>query len=76
MDPTEKKTIRLDQLLKLQGAASTGGQAKTMVQGGEVKVNGEVDKRRGRKLQIGDVVEVGGQSITVDEGLLRGDPTP
>ncbi len=76
MDATEKKTIRLDQLLKLQGAASTGGQAKTMVQGGEVKVNGEVDKRRGRKLQIGDVVEAGGKTITVDEALLAGDPEP
>jgi ribosome-associated protein len=74
MDATEKKTIRLDQLLKLQGAATTGGQAKTMVQGGEVKVNGEIDKRRGRKLQAGDVVEVGGKTITIDDALLRGDP--
>ena len=74
MEATEKRTIRLDQLLKLRGAADSGGHAKAMVQAGLVKVNGEVDKRRGRKLQAGDVVEVRGTSIAVDEALLAGDP--
>lgn len=57
--------IRLDQFLKLVGAAQTGGHAKLLVQGGEVKVNGEVDTRRGRKLQGGETVEVDGARYTV-----------
>lgn len=55
----ESDTIRLDQLLKLQGVVSTGGQAKVVIQSGEVRVNGEVETRRGRKLRAGDVVEYG-----------------
>ena len=37
----------------------SGGEAKVLIQGGVVRVNGEVETRRGRKLQKGDVVEVG-----------------
>ena len=66
--------IRLDDLLKLSGIAGSGGQAKAMVQGGQVRVNGEVDTRRGRKLRPGDRVEGGGRTITVDEALLRPPP--
>ena len=72
MEPSEKKTIRLDQLLKLRSVADSGGHAKAMVQNGKVKVNGEVDTRRGRKLVAGDVVEAGGQTLTVDDPLLDG----
>ena len=64
----------LDQLLKLRGAADSGGQAKAMVQAGEVKVNGEVDTRRGRKLQVGDVVEARGRKLTVDASLIASGP--
>jgi ribosome-associated protein len=53
------ETIRLDQFLKLQGAVGTGGQAKLLIQAGEVTVNGEIEIRRGRKLQVGDIVAVG-----------------
>jgi len=63
--------IRLDDVLKLSGIADSGGHAKAMVQGGDVKVNGEVDVRRGRKLRLGDRVEAGGRTIVVDEGMLR-----
>jgi ribosome-associated protein len=62
----EEATIRLDQLLKLRGAAESGGQAKAMVQGGMVKVNGEVETRRGRKLRVGDTVEARGQTMVVE----------
>ncbi len=58
--------IKLDQFLKFMGVAGTGGQAKLMVQEGEVKVNGEVETRRGRKLRRGDVVEVGGARLAVE----------
>lgn len=53
-------TIKLDQYLKLVGAADTGGQAKVLVQNGQVLVNGEVETRRGRQLKSGDAVQVVG----------------
>ncbi len=58
--------IKLDQFLKQKQLAASGGQAKVMVQGGEVQVNGEVELRRGRKLINGDRVEVAGQGFIVD----------
>jgi ribosome-associated protein len=57
--------IKLDQFLKLAGAVETGGQAKIMIQSGEVAVNGQAEERRGRKLIAGDQVEIAGQSYTV-----------
>ncbi len=60
------ETIRLDQFIKFQGIAETGGQAKLLIQDGQVLVNGEPETRRGRKLQIGDVVEVAGERIPVE----------
>jgi len=44
---------------------ATGGHAKLLVQDGEVRVNGAVDRRRGRTLQLGDVVAVGGKEYRV-----------
>jgi ribosome-associated protein len=58
-------TIKLDQFLKLTGAARTGGQAKLMIQGGQVVVNGEIETRRGRKLVGGDRVLVSGEEFVV-----------
>ncbi|MFS8836671.1 RNA-binding S4 domain-containing protein [Synechococcus sp. WC101] len=43
--------------LRLDGS---GGQAKQLIQAGQVRVNGEVETRRGRKLRPGDEVAVGG----------------
>jgi ribosome-associated protein len=57
--------IKLDQFLKLVGIAPTGGQAKLMIQGGEVKVNDTLETRRGRQLATGDKVMVGGQTFEV-----------
>ena len=74
--PGDAKMIRLDQLLKLTGAASSGAEAKHMIQEGGVMVNGAADTRRGRKLYIGDVVELDGKKITVDDALLTREPTP
>ena len=53
-------SIDLDQFLKLAGAVGSGGQAKTVIQGGRVKVNGEVELRRRRALKPGDTVEIDG----------------
>lgn len=46
--------IRLDNLLKFAGIAPTGGQAKFIIQNGEIKVNGEVCTMRGKKMRDGD----------------------
>ena len=58
-------TIRLGQLLKLAGVAESGARARELVQEGEVRVNGEVDTRRGRQLHPGDLVQVGAQTVRV-----------
>jgi len=58
-------TIRLGQLLKLAGLAESGGEARTLVQDGEVRVNGETELRRGRQLHRGDLVEVAGERVRV-----------
>lgn len=57
--------IRLDQLMKLADMVGGGGEAKVVVQDGRVKVNGEVDTRRGKKLRTGDVVEYEGEKVRV-----------
>ena len=49
--------IKLDQLLKAADIASSGGEAKALIQSGEVLVNGEVETRRGRKIYKDFVVE-------------------
>ncbi len=61
-----ERTIRLDQFLKWQSIAGTGGQAKVLIQSGQVQVNGQVETRRSRQLRAGDVVSVDGQSLTVE----------
>ncbi len=50
--------IRLDAFLKFKGIAETGGQAKTFIQDGIVKVNGEVCTARGKKIHKGDTVSI------------------
>ncbi|HKL11433.1 MAG TPA: RNA-binding S4 domain-containing protein [Clostridia bacterium] len=53
----DTETIKLEQFLKFCGEAGTGGNAKIIIHEGLVKVNGEVEKRRGKKLKDEDVVE-------------------
>ena len=57
--------IRLDSLLKLGGAMDTGGQAKFVIQNGEVTVNGETCTMRGKKMRDGDYAEFVGARYTV-----------
>ena len=64
-DITVSGPLRLGEFLKLAGVAGTGGHAKIIVQSGDVAVNGEVETRRGRMLQAGDVVSVGGREYRV-----------
>ena len=48
--------MKLDQFLKWHNLVSSGGEAKTLIKAGQVKVNGELEKRRGRKLVRGEKV--------------------
>ena len=63
----ETEFIRLDALLKFAGAVGTGGEAKLLIQNGEVAVNGETCTMRGKKLYPGDRAELGGQLASVVE---------
>ena len=62
----QKETIRLDQFMKLVGLVKSGGEAKHLIQGGQVTVNGLVETRRSRKLVPGDAVGLGEYSATVE----------
>lgn len=57
--------IKLGQALKAAGLVSSGIEAKVVITEGEVKVNGEVEERRGRKLYDGDIAEFNGQQIQI-----------
>ena len=59
------QVIRLDDFLKWSGLVGTGGEAKFLIQSGEVLVNGQVEIRRRKQLAIGDVVEMMGQKLVV-----------
>ena len=59
------ETIRLGQFLKLSNLVDSGSDAKFLLAGGEVSVNGEVETRRGRQLHAGDIVEFDGVEVRV-----------
>ena len=73
--PAAGAPIRLDQFLKWQALVGTGGEAKQRIQGGEVRVNGFQETRRGRKLKPGDRVVLAGQTVVVPEATASG-PEP
>ena len=62
---SDPEFIRLDQFLKVQQLAASGGEAKWIIKGGAVKVNGRIERRRGRKLFHGDEVAYRGQALRV-----------
>lgn len=53
----ETEYIKLDQFLKYQGIINTGGEAKSLIQEGNIKVNGNIELARGKKLKPGDIIE-------------------
>ncbi len=59
------EVIRLGQFLKLADLVDSGAEAKPLVQSGMVRVNDEVESRRGRQLTRGDVVSVADRSARV-----------
>ena len=69
--PGEPETVAVDppitlgQFVKLAGLAATGGEAKQLITGGLVRVNAEIETRRGHKLTPGDVVDARGTAAQV-----------
>lgn len=65
--PISDQSIKLNQFLKLANLIESGSEAKQVLAGGVVRVNGDVETRRGRQLVIGDVVSLGAQSAQVTQ---------
>ena len=66
--PISDGTIKLGQFLKLANLIDSGSEAKPLLAAGMVRVNGDVETRRGRQLEEGDVVTVAAQSARVVTG--------
>jgi ribosome-associated protein len=66
-------SIRLGQLLKLADLVEDGGEAKAVLAQGFVRVNGEVETRRGRQLVPGDTVDLRGDTVVVESIGIEGD---
>jgi ribosome-associated protein len=61
----EEESIKLGQFLKLANLVESGSMAKQVLAGGVVRVNGDIETRRGRQLERGDVVSLGANSARV-----------
>ena len=59
--------IKLGQALKAANLVESGVDAKNVIKDGLVRVNGEVDIRRGRKLYAGDIVDINGEQIKIED---------
>jgi ribosome-associated protein len=74
--PIRDESIRLGQFLKLANLIESGAEAKPVIAEGLVRVNGEVETRRGRQLHHGDVVELAGQTVRVADEASYDDGLP
>jgi len=63
--PIRDEAIRLSQVLKLAGVVDDGAQARALIEDGQVSVDGEVDRRRGRQVRPGSTVALGETRIQV-----------
>ncbi len=61
----EDEFIKLGQALKKAGLVDSGVDAKLVILDGQVKVNGEVELQRGKKLYNGDIVSFAGETVKV-----------
>ena len=60
-----KEPVELYKILKFEGILSSGGEAKAAVAEGRVKVNGEVETRKRKKIVAGDIIEFGDEKIRI-----------
>jgi ribosome-associated protein len=58
-----KEPVELFKILKFEGIVGSGGEAKSAIENGQVKVNGEVETRKRRKIVAGDLIEFGGEQL-------------
>ncbi|UGT59332.1 RNA-binding S4 domain-containing protein [Nocardia asteroides] len=63
--PIQDEAIKLGQFLKLADLIESGAEAKTVIAAGLVRVNDEVETRRGRQLEVGDTVALAGRQVRV-----------
>ncbi len=63
---SEEPVIRLDQFMKLMGMVRSGGEAKHLIQSGQVRLNGKVETHRSKKLHAGDRVQLGDLEAVVE----------
>ena len=59
--------IKLGQALKASGLAYSGVDAKILISEGNIKVNGQTELRRGRKLYGGDIIEYNGDTVSIED---------
>ena len=57
--------IELYKVLKLEGLCSSGGEAKLVIADGKVKVNGEIETRKRKKISNGDLIQFSGEQISI-----------
>lgn len=67
MSEQKPNVLTLDQFLKQIGVVGSGGQAKILIQSGEVLLNGIVETRRGKKLAPEDIVSLDGENFRVKD---------
>jgi len=60
-----KETVELYKILKFEGVVASGGQAKAVIDDGQVLVNGEVETRKRKKIVAGDVIEFMEEKLTI-----------
>ena len=60
-----KEPVELYKLLKFEGLAASGGEAKFFIAEGNVLVNGEVETRKRKKIVSGDIIELGQEKLQV-----------
>ena len=74
--PVEISTdfIRLDALLKFAALVMTGGEAKALIQDGNIRVNGEVCTQRGKKLRPGDQVSLDDTVLQIVTAAVQAEP--
>ncbi|MFT5561670.1 MAG: ribosome-associated protein [Candidatus Azotimanducaceae bacterium] len=60
-----KEPVELYKILKFEGVVSSGGQAKAVIDDGQVSVNGEVETRKRKKIVAGDVIEFMDEKLNI-----------
>ena len=61
-----KEPVELFKILKFEGMAASGGEAKSLIADGQVTVNGQVETRKRRKIVSGDIIEFGGEKYLIE----------